>query len=649
MKRSKTSRKSILPLIGLSVSLMLLASCSGSSSLSSFEEGTGSATSSSSTSEGESQGAQGSNVLTAAKELSLDFEADYGSQESETFENAITIDLGSIAEKTYSIGAGGTYLLTGTNEDLSLVVDASGEEVTLILQNATIHSESSAAISLEAAKSFTIHVASGSKNVLSDSENNALDGAINLKKSDALIEGSGYLYVTGNGLESSGSGKAIHAAKNLTVKDAHIEVLSANDHALNGKASLTLENAWVKVDSALGDLLHSKEGAITLLNSVLEGTGKADGIDAAGDVSITGSTLSLKEEGTFVLYDASLDTDGTLYEDSKYILENGDYKKIGSDEMSRYSTRYYLKNSAKGVKSGLSIALGEGNLFSIDSTDDGIHAGTDIALTGGYYQFWTKDQALNADETLLGGTSETAFQNDLTVAVFSCNEGMQAKTLTLQNGSYYIVASDDGLNATHDTETDIALSIANQAKVTIFSDGDSLDSNGDLLLTGGEIALFALKNQDDTPLDFDGSLTLDGAKLIALSNSAGMNEDLSGTANCLLSGSWSQTFAEGSLLSFESGESLLSLAFPESLSAAYVLFSSPDVAKGDSYEILEGGTLNAALADYAYFGSDDSLLSGANALAEGSFQSTYVSIGSSTGGPGGGGPGNGGGPGGGRH
>ncbi|MBP5744404.1 MAG: carbohydrate-binding domain-containing protein [Oscillospiraceae bacterium] len=265
-------------------------------------------------------------------------------------------------EDEFTITEAGVYLLSGTYSSM-IVVDA-GEEakVQLVLENASLSSESGPAIYVRSADKVFLTAAEGTVNTISDgSDYSFTDGettpdAAVFSRDDLTINGAGTLTISGNYKHAVVSkDDLVVTAKNLTV--------SAVSTGLNGKESVAITGASVAITAGSngirsdeiitisGDRVEIKasegiEATYVLISggdirvsasddginaalksavytptveitggsiSVTMGTGDTDGIDSNGDIIISGGNISVNAASAFD-YDGSASfTGGTVY------------------------------------------------------------------------------------------------------------------------------------------------------------------------------------------------------------------------------------------------------------------------------------------------------------------------------------------------
>ena len=625
---------------------------SGSASGSSSE--TKSSQSDSSKADSSSSGEAFSNETFAFEEESFpNIEEDFSSQEEETLPEGTSVDLSTLGEgEVFSITEGGTYIVYGSASNASISVKTTGD-VVLYLNGMSLTSLSDSPLYVQKAGSFTIHVASKTKNYIADSSSNTLEAAILVKKVPLSVEGEGYLYVQGNGLSNDevDSGVAIQDAKGVHIEDTHVLVTQSTSHAIKAKLGFSSKNAKLSLISSK-DAIHTgseedDSGVVTEVGNVdIEGgvfasSTKGDGIDSEGEIVLKDVDTHIETEGTFVLYSSADDTDGTLYEDSRYVKNGDSYKKIGSDEMNRYQTRYYLEQKCKGIKSAGGITVSGGHHY-LNTTDDCIASDTSISLNSGEYVLYTLDQALNSDQALNVGEQGVSAQNeDFTVKIFHSYEGIQGGCINFYDAYTYIVSEDDGINATSDTDGyTVSMNFHANSTVWISAEGDGVDSNGNITMDGGELYVFGPTNGGNGALDFDGSFVYTGGTILALGQQ-GMVQTPDASSINVLSYNLS-SYSADTALSILGGELEWSVILPKSYSQMNLILASPQISVGVTYSLYSNLSNNASYRNGVYVGEAASSPSSESSVSITAKQglNTY---GSSSGGQGGqGGPGGGG-------
>ena len=169
-------------------------------------------------------------------------------------------------------------------------------------------------------------------------------------------------------------------------------------------------------------------------------------------------------------------------------------------------------------KDDLVITQGEytitGGTFTMDTADDCLHAGGDLTISSGEFTLSSGDDAVHSD-----GAVSIA---DGTFTIPYCYEGIEGASITIDGGTFDITSCDDGLNAAGGADSsgfggrspdqftaNADVFIINGGTFTIVSEGDCVDSNGDLTINGGTLDLTCNGN-GDTALDTDGTYTNNG-------------------------------------------------------------------------------------------------------------------------------------------
>lgn len=348
-------------------------------------------------------------------------------------------------EGTLEITKAGTYLLSGTLSDGQILVNAKGQEVTLVLNGVSVTCSDSSALYCHKAETVHLYLMEGTENSLSDgeaydfsdaysSEEDEEPNACLYSKADLTISGSGALTVTGN-YKNGITGK-----DTLAITSSNITV-EATNHGINGKDNLTVTDAALTVTSG-GDAIRSTNdsdsslGWIVLTNSDLNLTPGEDGIQAEKSLTVSGGTYRIVSGG-------------------------GSGASLSDDA------------SAKGLKAGTDLTVTSG-AFTLDCADDTIHSNGNVTISGGEFTLSSGDDGIHADET--------AAISDGTIEILTCYEGVEGTVVDISGGEITIDAAGDGI----DSNGDFLLSGGTVYVSGPTSDGDgALDYDGSAFVTGG--------------------------------------------------------------------------------------------------------------------------------------------------------------------
>ena len=570
----------------------------------------------------------------------------------------------SIDGTTLTISASGTYGVTGSCSEGSIVIKASTTGVKLVMADLTLSCSSSAPLLCKKASGVTLWLSGTS--TLTDNENpededstdetvaDAFEGAaikVNKDGASLLIKGSGSL--TADGSSCKNSIKA-GAESTITVSGGTLNIKAANN-GLAADGAVIIKGGTLNIDadndgikSSPDDDDTTSEGTITIYDGDITINADSDGINAAGDITIYGGTFDITAQSDGIQTDSNLTiSDGTF---NITTLDGYNSSSFNSDTMSCKGLKAsYSDDEDSDTSEADNTITISGGTFTLDTADDAIHSDAYIEITGGKFTIDTGDDGVHADTTLILGTSGGTVARDPDITVNHSYEGLEAGTVYIYSGRHYVVASDDGINAAGGSGTDphggggnnfnpgggfpgggrggrmMSLMSANGGgtggqngiaslmdtsyslniaggHVYVNADGDGLDSNGALTLTGGRIEVWGQSSGDNEPLDYDGTLTVNGATIFAAgcagmgvaSPSGGSQSYVSygGTSGGFgggpgggNSGGSSASISSSALISVTNGSAAVYQASaPKSVS--YVFFSSPNTTS--SYSISSG-------------------------------------------------------------
>ena len=159
------------------------------------------------------------------------------------------------------------------------------------------------------------------------------------------------------------------------------------------------------------------------------------------------------------------------------------------------------------------------------------------------------------------------------------NEGLCSELhLTIDSGEICVWSGNDGINANADGESVITV---NGGMVCVevtgeTGEGDGIDSNGSILIKGGIVEAFACGTSQDSGLDADMGIYLNGGTVIATGNMLDRIDEGSQTHAVF---SFAQTQSGGSYaLKNEKGTALFETDAPNAFTN--LIFSSPSLVEG---------------------------------------------------------------------
>ena len=241
------------------------------------------------------------------------------------------------------------------------------------------------------------------------------------------------------------------------------------------------------------------------------------------------------------------------------------------------------------TKSDLTIS-GNGTLDVTGTAEDAIHSKTNVTVQGGTINLKAGDDAIHADETL------TILDGKVTV--LESEEGLEGLVVDIQGGDITVNANDDGLNASDGSGSDKAPGQATEGAeirisggvLTVKAGGDGIDSNGDLIISGGTVVVDGPSDGGNAPIDYDGKGVISGGTVF-VSGDSGMFQSLndSGSTQNSIVYYLSETQAAGTKVAVADSKGNV-IYENNSTEQAFntVLFSAADLKSGENYIVTVG-------------------------------------------------------------
>ena len=298
----------------------------------------------------------------------------------------------------------------------------------------------------------------------------------------------------------------------VTVSGGTVTVNGPGTYLVSG----TLANGGIVVNADKQDKVQ------LVLNdvSISSDTGAAIYVAQADKVFVTlaeGTSSTLTNGGRFA-QDADSEIDAVIYAKDDLTLNGSGsltisspagHGIVGKDDVTVTGGSYAITSADSAMTANDTLAVSGGS-FQITTNKDGLHSENSdddtlgaIYITGGSFVIRAGDDAVHAESLLQidGGSL------DITAA-----EGLEATYIHINDGQINISATDYGVNAARKSRAYTPTVEISGGTLTVTmgpGDTDGIDSNGNLIITGGTVNVTAA-----SAFDYDGTASFTGGTVI---------------------------------------------------------------------------------------------------------------------------------------
>jgi hypothetical protein len=484
------------------------------------------------------------------------------------------------------ISSTGVYVISGTLDDGSITVDADdAAKIWLYFNDVNITCQDNAALIIENADKVFLTLAEGQDSVLmsgSEYETSAaeagIDGVI-YARDDLTINGAGSLTISG------GPAHGITANDDLVITGGNLTVTSAKD-AIHVNDSLRMTKAVMTLNAG-GDAIQvdNEGGYIYIESGEFDITAVDEGIAAEGQITIDGGDFKIAVgtgQGSHGIKSGDTVTvnDGTIDITSCYEGIQASYIDITGGDI-----------TINSVDDGINASSGDGGFgmgFGMGGPGMGGTGGQGMRQRGSYNASDTETtetgEASEGEKPELGEMPEGEMPEGEKPELGEMPEGEQP-----QSGD----TSDEDMSTVETPWIHISggtLTILNDSG----RDADGIDSNGDIIITGGTIRVSLTgdggNNAIDCATENGGVCEISGGNIIACGSSQMAEGFGSSSTQCSVLYNL-QTGAEaGTTLTLRDsdGNVLMSYEVPNAFTSVNI--SCPEMELGETYTIYVGET-----------------------------------------------------------
>lgn len=183
-------------------------------------------------------------------------------------------------------------------------------------------------------------------------------------------------------------------------------------------------------------------------------------------------------------------------------------------------------------------------------------------------------------------------------------EGIEVSQMLMTGGALHVEASNDGVNVSdgaNDEETEgytnyLHRLIFSGGYLSVYSNGDGIDVNGSIVMTGGEMILHGSSSPHYGAVDYDRTFSISGGMLVASGNASVAKMPTTGSGQLAVMITLPlQT--DDSQLDLRTDDNSDLLIFKGSKPYSSLLISDPRLKMDQTYHLLSGGFCTGVFQD----------------------------------------------------
>lgn len=399
-------------------------------------------------------------------------------------------------------------------------------------------------------------------------------------------------------------------SSNVQIEDGVVTIKAAGVYVLSG----TFTDGTIVVDAGDDDKVQLVlDGvSITAADYVAIYAKNADKVfvtlaeGAGNSLTVSGDYVQTDDNNVdaviFAKCDLTLNGTGSLT-----VKDNTGHGIVSKDDLVVTGGTYTIYSQDHCLNGKDSVRIADGT-FNLSCDEDGIHAGNDdqqdgyVYIEGGDINISVGDDALHAEGLLIitGG--------DIDVSK-SC-EGGEGYKILVTGGDIDVISSDDGFNAAGgssgsgdnhdgfgggpgmggvdmDADNDAYILITG-GTININANGDGIDSNGCIGITGGSVYVLGPSDNGNGAMDYGICAAITGGEIVAVGGS-GMAQGFGDeSTQCSALVNFDEWIDAGETITLTDSDGKEVLSYKADKKFNSVVISTSDMKQGDNYTLTVG-------------------------------------------------------------
>ena len=435
----------------------------------------------------------------------------------------------------------------------------------------------------------------------------------------------GFVYISGGGFDIEADGDGISASGMLQIEDGTFNLVTGGgsengshsgaeaDRGFGGPgrgggrqgeapAEPLMDEPSAETSAAAEEIPEEPSGE-TAAAAAEEETTSMKGLKATGNLLINAGTFSIDSADDSIHSNASVSINGGTFE-----LSTGDDGIHGDDTLTITAGNILIRESYEGLEA-LHVDIQGGNI-QLTATDDGINAAGESEESGSPGAPAGKEAAAPLSKDGEGQrpgvpleSGEASNPPERNGGEQENSEGTGSETMPQgrsgggrggRGGGPGGMGMGSGRGTGGDSSASNGTISISGGTVVIHASGDGMDANGSLTISGGLVTIVGPTRGDTSILDYDTTAAISGGTFIG-TGASGMGQTFGDSEQAVVTLRLEEQ-AAGTEVSLQDSDGNVLISTVPDQSFSMIIFSSPDLNAGETYQVTAGETVFEVMA-----------------------------------------------------